>query len=102
MNYRLKENSWVARIAARKMKSHRAAIVFGEVIHLHNISKEQFLADERLVKHELCHVKQYKENGFVLFLIKFLIESIRKGYYNNRLEVEARAAERAEVAEDAE
>ena len=102
MNYRLKENSWIARIAARKMKSHRVAIVFGEVIHLHNISKEQFLADERLVKHELCHVKQYKEHGFVLFLVKYLIESVRKGYYNNRFEVEARRAEGAAEAKGAE
>ena len=96
MNYRLKENSWIAKIAAWKMKSNRVAIVFGEVIHLHNISKEQFLADERLVKHELCHVKQYKENGFLLFIIKYLIESIKKGYYNNKYEVEARGAEKAE------
>ena len=79
MNYRLKENSWLARIAAKKLRSHSAAIVFGEVIHLHNISKEQFLANERLVKHELCHVKQYKENGFVPFLFKYLIERIRNG-----------------------
>jgi hypothetical protein len=102
MNYRLKENSWIAKIAARKLRSDRAAIVFGEVIHLHNISKEEFLADKRLVKHELCHVKQYKENGFILFLIKYLIESIKKGYYNNKYEVEARGAEIAEEAEVAE
>jgi len=93
MNYKLKENSWLARIAARKLRSNRAAIVFGKVIHLHNISKEQFEADERLMKHELCHVKQYQENGFLPFIIKYLIESIRKGYYNNRFEVEAREAE---------
>lgn len=99
MNYRLKENSWLARIAAKKLRSDSAAIVFGEVIHLHNISREQFLANERLVKHELCHVKQYRENGFVLFLVKYLLESIRKGYYNNKYEVEARRAETAEGAE---
>ena len=102
MNYRLKENSWIARLAARKLKSNRAAIVFGDVIHLHNISKEQFLADERLLKHELCHVKQYKENGFVPFLFKYIFESIKKGYYNNKYEVEARRAETAERAESAE
>lgn len=101
MNYRVKENSWIARIAARKLRSNRAAIVFGEVIHLFNISKEQFLADERLVKHELCHVKQYREHGFLPFLFKYLLESLRKGYFNNKYEIEARAAEEAEKTDGA-
>ena len=93
MHFKLKENSFFASIAARKLKSSRAAIVFGHTIHLHNISRQQFLNDERLMRHELCHVKQYEENGFFGFLIKYLVESIRYGYTNNRFEVEAREAE---------
>ena len=93
MHFKIKENSFLASLAARKLKSKRAAIVFGRTIHLHNISRQQFLNDERLMNHELCHVKQYQENGFLGFLFLYLLESIRRGYTNNRFEVEAREAE---------
>jgi hypothetical protein len=93
MQFHIRENSVLARIAAWKLKSARAAIVFGDTIHLHNISRQQFLSDTRLMRHELCHVRQYKQHGFVAFLLKYLLESIRQGYKNNRFEVEARAAE---------
>ncbi len=89
----IKENSFFARIAAKKMRSDSVAMVLGKTIHLHNISKEAFLQNQRLVQHELCHVRQYQEHGYVGFLIKYLWESIRKGYYNNKFEVEARKAE---------
>lgn len=68
-------------------------MVLGKTIHLHNISAQHFLEDTRLLKHELCHVQQYKQHGYVGFIIKYLWESFRKGYYNNKYEVEARAAE---------
>jgi len=93
MQFRIRENSTLARIAAWKLKSKRAAIVVGGTVHLHNISRQQFLQDSRLMKHELCHVRQYKEHGFFPFIWKYLVESIKKGYRDNRFEVEARAAE---------
>ncbi len=93
MEYCIKENSWQAHISAKKMKAHSIAMVLGKTIHLHGSSKEEFLADECWVKHELCHVKQFKEHGYVRFLIKYLWESLRVGYYNNKYEVEAREAE---------
>ncbi|MEP7238358.1 MAG: hypothetical protein ABI685_10850 [Ferruginibacter sp.] len=68
-------------------------MVLGKTIHLHNTSKAEFLNDERWLKHELCHIKQFKEYGYFNFVVKYLWESLRKGYYNNRFEVEARAAE---------
>jgi hypothetical protein len=89
----IKENSWLAKIAAKKLGADAVAMVIRKTIHLHGTTKKQFLADERWVKHELCHIKQYKENGTVLFLIKYLWESLRKGYYHNKFEVEAREAE---------
>ncbi|MBX2932961.1 MAG: DUF4157 domain-containing protein [Ferruginibacter sp.] len=92
-DFYIKENSWLAKIAALKLKSHSVAIVLGKTIHLHNVAKNDFLKDTRWLKHELCHIKQFKQYGFVGFIIKYLWESIRKGYYNNRFEVEARAAE---------
>jgi hypothetical protein len=93
MEFRIRENSVFAAIAAWKLKSKRAAIVFGKTVHLHNISRSQFLNDERLMRHELCHVKQYKEHGFLPFLFKYVLESIRYGYTNNKFEKEARQAE---------
>jgi len=93
INFTIKENSPWAKIAAKKMKSRSVAMVLGKTIHLHNISKQDFLDDERLVKHELCHVRQYQKHGYVGFLIKYLWESYRKGYYNNKFEIEARKAE---------
>jgi hypothetical protein len=69
------------------------AMVLGSTIHLHNVSANNFLKDERWLKHELCHINQFKQHGYCLFLVKYLAESIKKGYYNNKYEVEARAAE---------
>ncbi len=89
----IKENSWLAAIAAFKMRSASVAMVLGKTIHLHNASKEEFLKNTRWLKHELCHVRQYRQHGYVLFVIKYLWESIRSGYYNNKYEAEARAAE---------
>ena len=89
----IKENSWLAKIAAKKLKADSVAMVLGKTIHLHNTSKENFLSDERWVKHELCHIKQFKEHGYFMFVVKYLWESLRKGYNNNRFEVEASNAE---------
>ena len=89
----IKENSWLARLAAIKLGSNSVAMVLGKTIYLHNTIKTDFLQDERWLKHELCHIKQFKEHGYFLFLLKYLWESLRKGYYNNRFEVEAREAE---------
>lgn len=94
MDFRIKENSWIARIAAWKLSSAQAAIVIGKTIHLHNTTKEEFLKNERWVKHELCHIRQYKELGFFRFIALYLWESMKKGYYNNKFEAEARQAER--------
>ena len=90
----IKENSWLAKLAAKKLNSESVAMVLGKTIHLHGSSKKNFLADERWVNHELCHVKQFAAHGYVMFTIKYLWESLRVGYYNNKYEVEARSAEK--------
>ena len=92
-HFTIKENSWVAKIAASKLRASSVAIVFGSTIHLWNSSKSAFLKNERWVKHELCHIRQYKQHGYLGFIAKYLWESLRKGYYNNKFEVEAREAE---------
>lgn len=90
---RIKENSWRARTACRIMKSSGVAIVFGNTIHLWGITKEQFLKNKPLVRHELKHVEQYKRLGYLPFIAKYLLECYRHGYYNNKFEKEAREAE---------
>lgn len=92
-DFKIKENSWLAKIAAIKLGTKAVAMVLGKTIHLHNTTKASFLQDEKWVKHELCHIRQFKQHGYFCFIVKYLLESIRKGYYNNRFEVEARKAE---------
>ena len=93
MEFLIKENSWIAKIAAKKLKSLSVAIVIGKTIHLFNVSKENFLKDEKWVKHEMCHVRQFKKYGYFNFIIKYLWQSWKHGYYDNKYEVEARLAE---------
>jgi len=89
----IRENSWIAKWAAKKLKSENVAIVIGKTIHLHNVSRQQFLTNEKWVKHEACHLQQFRKNGTFIFILKYLWESLRHGYYNNKYEVEARKAE---------
>ena len=92
-DFKIKENSWLAKLAAKKLSTKSVAMVLGKTIHLHNTTAKKFLCNEKWVKHELCHIKQFKQHGYVYFIVKYLWESISKGYYNNRFEVEARKAE---------
>lgn len=93
MEILIKENAWIAKLAAKKLRSTNVAIVIGKTIHLYNVTKEQFLKNEKWVKHEVCHLQQFKKNGHFIFIFKYLWESIRHGYQNNKYEVEARKAE---------
>lgn len=91
---RIRENSLLARLAARRLGTARLAMVIGHTIHLHAVSKQDFLRRESWVCHELRHVAQYEELGKIGFLYRYLLESMRNGYQNNRFEIEARASER--------
>ncbi len=93
MKYRIRENSFWAKLAAKKLKSDQMAMVLGRTIHLYNTDHREFLNNRRWLRHELAHIKQYRELGFFGFLWAYTLESIRKGYQQNRFEVEARAAE---------
>ena len=94
MQFKIKENSFIARIAAWKLKYKQAAIVIGNTIYLYNSSKEEFLNNKRWLNHELEHIRQYRKHGMIWFIIMYLVESAKKGYYNNKFEVEARSAEK--------
>lgn len=90
---RIKEHSWLARRAARQLASPRVAIVWGRTIHLYGVTRQQFLADPAWVRHEVCHIKQYRHYGLFRFVWMYLWEYWRKGYFRNRFEVAARTAE---------
>lgn len=89
----VKPGSWIAFLAAGRLKAASVAIVFGKTIHLHKTSPDKFFADKRWVLHELKHVEQYERLGFVNFIFTYLKESLKNGYYQNALEEEARRAE---------
>lgn len=93
MEFLVKENSWIAKLAAKKLRSQNVAITIGKTIHLYNVSKNDFLKDGKWVKHEMCHIEQFKKHGFFTFIAKYLWESLKVGYYNNKFEEEARKAE---------
>jgi hypothetical protein len=93
MNYKIKENSLLARIAAAKLRTNRVALVWGKTIHLFNTSKEEFISNKRWLRHEMAHMEQYQRYGLLKFLCLYTWYSIRYGYFNNPLEIEAREKE---------
>lgn len=93
MEFLIKENSWIAKLAAKKLRTENVAITIGKTIYLYHVSKEDFLKDEKWVRHEMCHIQQFKKYGFLPFILKYLYESLKVGYHNNKFEAEARKAE---------
>jgi hypothetical protein len=91
---KIKENSLLAKVAAKKLHAPKVAMVIGKTIHLHNSSKEEFLNNQRWVRHEVAHIKQYKKLGVLRFIFLYMLETFNKGYENNSFEVEARQRER--------
>ncbi|MBC7937069.1 MAG: DUF4157 domain-containing protein [Rhizobacter sp.] len=94
--YKIRQNSWLAKMAAWKLKTRSVAFVLGSTIHLHNVSPAEFLENKSWLRHELCHIRQFEQHGFFIFIAKYIWESIRHGYYNNKYEAEARRAENEE------
>lgn len=92
MEYKIVEKSLFARIARMVLKSSNVAMVLGNRIHLSGVDRHSFIKDEGWLAHELCHIRQFREHGYVRFLWLYLRESMRVGYYNNKYEIEARMA----------
>jgi len=93
MHIRIKENSWLALLASKKLKTKKVAMVLGQTIHLYNASKADFLNNPKWLRHEIAHVKQFQQLGWFTFTVMYLLESFNKGYYYNKFEVEARSKE---------
>ena len=92
-NITIKENSWIAKLAAKKLQANNMAIVIGKTIHLHNATRHDLLQNEKWLKHEMCHIMQFQQYGFITFIAMYLWQSLLHGYHNNKFEVEAREAE---------
>jgi hypothetical protein len=89
----IKENSCIAKLAAKRLKSSNMAITIGRTIYLYNATKQELLSQPHWLRHEVEHVLQYQQYGIPGFLLRYVWESLRRGYYNNKYEVAAREAE---------
>ena len=94
---RIKENSWLAQIAAFKLGVDRVALTMGNTIHLYRASREELIENNRWLKHELAHVEQFRKHGFLKFIAMYLVETIINGYHQNKYEIDAREAEKAPI-----
>lgn len=92
MELKIIENSLFARLARLVLRSDNVAMVLGTSIHLSGVKKEIFLKNKTWVAHELCHIRQFQQYGFLRFLWLYTLESCKVGYCNNKFEVEARQA----------
>jgi hypothetical protein len=88
---RIIEHSWFTRLHGRAVATTRR-----RRIYLRG-SAAEFFADPWLMLHEYCHViRQWQEGS--LTVPRYLAECLRRGYWNNRFEVEARQFADANVA----
>ena len=62
------------------------AITFGNHVF---ITPEEY-DNQKLLAHEQAHLDQYKREGFIKFILKYIYYHCKYGYYNNPFEVEAR------------
>jgi hypothetical protein len=80
---RVIEYSWFVRLHGPALATTRV-----RRIYLRG-SAAEFFADPWLMLHEYCHVIHQWETG-TLTTLRYLIELMRRGYWDNRFEVEAR------------
>jgi Domain of unknown function (DUF4157) len=81
---RVIEHSWYVRLHGRAVATTRA-----RRIYLRG-SAADFFADPWLMLHEYCHVIRQWQPG-TLTVTRYLLECLKRGYWDNRFEVEARA-----------
>lgn len=93
MRVKINENSFLARVSAFVLKKQRIALVINSTIFLHNASAYELISNKRWLLHELRHVEQFQRYGTIRFLLLYLLETLSKGYVNNKYEIEARNSE---------
>lgn len=93
MGIYLKENSQLARLAAFFLKKKTMALTLGTTIHLWHTKPGIFLQNQKWVRHEIAHVQQFQQNGFIFFILAYSWQTILHGYTKNKFEVSARMQE---------
>jgi hypothetical protein len=90
-----KYNSKLAEVFRRifSYDSKYYAVTIGQTTY-YSAPESIVLKDIIWMCHENKHKEQYKKDGFIKFLVKYIYWSITKGYTNNPYEVEAREAEK--------
>lgn len=83
---------WIFFIIDHKAAYHEVAMI--DPFFLNIITIGDNLIDEKMYKHEKCHIEQVKREGRIKFLFKYLYYNIKYGYENNPFEVEARQKEK--------
>lgn len=93
MESHIKENMTIAWAASKILNVKQVAIVIKNTIYLYGTTKEEFIKNKKWLLHEQKHIEQYKREGVIRFLLKYVYYSMRYGYKNNPFEIEARIAE---------
>lgn len=83
----LRSGRWIPALGGilGRMRGPAGAVTLGRSIVVH----PRHPVDARLVAHELVHVRQWRQDRW--FPVRYAMESLRRGYWMNRYEVEARA-----------
>jgi hypothetical protein len=77
------EHSWFARLHYRMNATTRRRRIY--LVG----SAESFFSNPVLMLHEYCHVLRQWETGR-LTTLRYIVECFRRGYWDNRFEIEAR------------
>lgn len=88
----VRRGAWIPVLGGRlsRMNGPAAAVTLGRTIIVHPSAH----LTERLLRHELAHVRQWRRRPFA-FPLQYLWNHIRYGYRENPYEIEAREAETA-------
>lgn len=88
---RIRAGRWIPALGGilGRMRGPAAAVTLGRNIIVHPAAR----LTRRLLAHELEHVRQWERERW--FPLRYCAESLRRGYFSNCFEVEARFAERA-------
>ena len=88
MDYKIKTATGLVKLYM-KMCGFKGWTSFWKTIYL----MPGYETNERLIKHEKCHLEQIQSDGIFMFSILYVYWLWRHGYWNNPYEVEAREAE---------
>lgn len=84
-----KYNHWLGKLFGFVNRSNAYAVTFGQTTY-YSCSKERVDQSPKWRIHEDVHKEQYREDGWIKFLSRYIWQLLTKGYKNIDYEVEAR------------